>query len=720
MTRTGTICALLLLLSAATPAFPLELAREQAVSIPARRPTGGLEMPQAPLATNGTTFFSAWVATRNGENAVYGTRLAADGRVLDPSGLRLASTDASYGTVAVVWTGRDYLVFAPESQGIVVARVRNEGRVIAAPEHIYEPGVFLVGAAVTNGAHYVLLVREKTAAGLVVGKILVVSPDLSVERSFPLNDATTASAGASLVSDGSGFLLVYENYSATSDIVYAQQLDAGGRPAGERRVVPTDHPTSVPYLGRFWPAVAPNGSGYTIVWMSGGISGLTLSSSGAFGNVFRIAEEEASFPSIGWNGRENLVTWTHTAFAPDGAFHLDGARITAAGEILPARTLSTTGLGQAQAALAGIPAGFVGLWFGNVFGDGAHDSLASRFYDQDGPLLAAGTTNVLTAWGEAGAIYAGRLAFDGTPLDGAGIRLTSTQAGEQAAPLAVASNGRTYLVAWRRSDGQIAVSRIAADGTLLDPFGGALVTSLPGNLVAASDGVDFLLVWSFGGTLVSHRIPAEGAIPVAPAPPPTARFPETPLALTWNGATYSLLWQQELEGERSVQQRLSPLDRNGRVLGTAIIGLNLAVAGMEPAGNELLVAYAADQKTYTQRFSRTADPTSERLPVLDRAVQATLARTRDGFALVYPNGSAIDGLLLDANGAPRGAPSTILRKTAAVVSDATFANGTTWLLYTAPQFVTDAKQNLRRAFTGELREGPSATAEGGRRRATVP
>ena len=719
MTRSRAVSAILLLLLATVSASALDIAGERPVASPARRAASGFQTPLVPLATNGTTFFTAWVETRNGENAVYGTRIASSGRVLDPTGLRLAATDVSFGKTAVLWNGRDYVVFAPETAGIVIAQVRGGDRVLPLNLHISEPGVFLIDSAVWNGAHYALIARGKNAAGAVIVKLLIVSPDFAVERSLALNDETSSTAAASLVTDGSGFLLLYENYTATSDTVFVQRLDASGAPTGERRIVPTGA-AGTRMFGSYWPAAAPNGNGgYTIVWMNGLIYGIDMRADGTFGSQFPISNGEGTFPSIAWNGREHLVTWTATAAGADGMFHLDAARIGPSGAITQAGTLGATNLGWAQATLAGIPTGFLGVWFGNVVGDAEHDSLASRFYSQNGPLLAAGSSTMLVAWGEGGGIYAARMQPDGTPLDGAGLRLGLPQATEFIAPLAVASTGKVYLVAWRRADGQVAVSRITEEGTVLDPDGGTALTSPGTSLVAASDGVDFLLVWSNGGTLTSMRIPAEGAIPEAPHPPFTSRFAETPLALVWNGSTYSLLWQQALEGEPIQQQRISPLGRDGRLLGTAIIGVNLGVHGMELAGDELLVAYTSDRTTYTQRFTRAGDPSSQRAPVLSHTAPPILTPTRDGFALLYKNGDAIEAMLLDAIGLPRAFSTPVLHKQDVQPADAIFAHGTTRVAYTAPQRIDVATEPLVRAFTGELRmEGGPATS--GRRRAIAP
>lgn len=685
-------------LASAAPA----LLGERAVSTFERRPASGFDTPLVPLATNGSTFFTAWVETRGGESAVYGARIAPSGRVLDPSGLRLAATDATFGKTAVAGTLRDFVVFAPESSGIVVAPVRGDRALPAV--HLSAPRTFSIDTAAWNGSHYALVVRGKDASGAVIATLLVLGPDFSVERTLPLTTPMSATATASLVVDGSGFLLLYENYSASTDTVFVQHLDAAGALAGAPLIVPTGAP-GTRMFGSYWPAIAPDGNGgFTIAWMNGRIYGVALSSAGAFGAPCAISDEEGTFPSIAWNGREHLVTWTTVAAGEDGLFRLDGARIDASGAIHQAGTLATSNLGWAEASLAGIPTGFLGVWFGNVIGDAEHDSLASRYYAQHGPLLAAGTSTLLAAWGEGGAIYAARLRPDGTPIDAAGIRLGLPQSTGDVAPLAVASTGSVYLVAWRRADGQVAVSRIREDGAVLDPSGGTALTSPGTSLVAASDGADFLLVWSNGGTLTSMRVPATGAIPAAPAPPFASRFAETPLALVWNGASYALLWQQALEGDPFQQQRISPLDREGRLLGTAIIGVNLGMHGMERAGDELLVAYTSGATTYTQRFARSGEPSSERMPVLQNTSAPILTPTLDGFALLFTTGAEeVDAMLLDAAGAPHAPPSIVLRKSGVQLTDALFAHGTTRVAYTAPQASAETAEPLARAFTGELR-----------------
>ena len=96
--------------------------------------------------------------------------------------------------------------------------------------------------------------------------------------------------------------------------------------------------------------------------------------------------------------------------------------------------------------------------------------------------------------------------------------------GDQFSP-AVASNGSEFLVVWedRRNGGidetDIYASRVAADGTTLDPDGIAIATAdgLEWTPEVASDGTNFLVVWTDGvqgnrGDVRAARVTPQGEV----------------------------------------------------------------------------------------------------------------------------------------------------------------------------------------------------------------
>ena len=115
--------------------------------------------------------------------------------------------------------------------------------------------------------------------------------------------------------------------------------------------------------------------------------------------------------------------------------------------------------------------------------------------------------------------------------------------GDQFSP-AVASNGSEFLVVWEdRRNGidetDIYASRVAADGTTLDPDGIAIATAdgLEWTPEVASDGTNFLVVWTDGvqvnrGDVRAARVTPQGEVLdpgglSSPAPSSTAGIAHT-------------------------------------------------------------------------------------------------------------------------------------------------------------------------------------------------
>lgn len=124
--------------------------------------------------------------------------------------------------------------------------------------------------------------------------------------------------------------------------------------------------------------------------------------------------------------------------------------------------------------------------------------------------VAAGADGYLAVWEDFrtydldhSEIYAARIAPDGTVLDPAGIRVTSTS-GQQSDPQ-VAWNGTEYLVVWtdfddpyRSTGDDIYGARIAADGTVIDspatPIGNSIVDE--GQPDVAWNGSAWVVAWT--------------------------------------------------------------------------------------------------------------------------------------------------------------------------------------------------------------------------------
>ena len=92
-------------------------------------------------AWNGTNYLVAWTDNRNGNNDIYGARIAPDGTVLDPGGFPICTNTAKQITVynnCVASDGTDWLVVwgdnrmndPPPDDNIFAARVAADGTVL--------------------------------------------------------------------------------------------------------------------------------------------------------------------------------------------------------------------------------------------------------------------------------------------------------------------------------------------------------------------------------------------------------------------------------------------------------------------------------------------------------------------------------------------------------------------------------------------------------------
>src|SRR5438045_4751902 len=93
----------------------------------------------AAVASDGHDFFAVWLDGRGGDIAVYGARITADGTLLDPTGIRIAS---GYNRASVVWTGSSYLVMLSSSFSCTAAVARiDRDQTLASPSRQVLDGV---------------------------------------------------------------------------------------------------------------------------------------------------------------------------------------------------------------------------------------------------------------------------------------------------------------------------------------------------------------------------------------------------------------------------------------------------------------------------------------------------------------------------------------------------------------------------------------------------
>jgi hypothetical protein len=124
--------------------------------------------PASEWATDGRDFLLVWVDGRSGRSAVYATRVAADGSVLDPDGILVSDAAERADAPAVAWTGDSYIVVWQQN-GCRFRRIARDGRIEAGTGSVLEGGCWSPRVAALNGAIFVAALHPYS--GIEVGVI---------------------------------------------------------------------------------------------------------------------------------------------------------------------------------------------------------------------------------------------------------------------------------------------------------------------------------------------------------------------------------------------------------------------------------------------------------------------------------------------------------------------------------------------------------------------
>jgi hypothetical protein len=227
-------------------------------------------------------------------------------------------------------------------------------------------------------------------------------------------------------------------------------------------------------------------------------------------------------------------------------------------------------------------------------------------WEQVAPAVGSDGTDFLVAWQDFRNsdydIYCARVSWTGLVLDTAGVAVC-TASGDKVTP-AVAYNGTDYLVLWQHRDVGIRGihgARVDRQGIVLDPDG-FIVSATAGvgdQPAAASDGDDFLIVWSDSRNgdrdIYGARVSATGTvldtagIEICSAPG-AQEYP----AVEYDGTNFLVVWQDWRDGERDLYgARVTP---DGTILDTfAVItqpGYQVDPVLARDGGSKMLLAYS--------------------------------------------------------------------------------------------------------------------------------
>jgi hypothetical protein len=274
------------------------------------------------------------------------------------------------------------------------------------------------------------------------------------------------------------------------------------------------------------PAIVFNGTDFLVVWLDApSVYGCRITSAGQVRDPNRILISQhacyGTAPSVATDGRNCLAVWTddRTGTQPD----IYGARVDTSGRVLDSQ---------------GIP-------------------IFTAPEIQSNPAVAFDGARFLVAWEDYRAsvrssIYCARVETTGVVVDTLGLPVAPVLA-NQFTPT-VAFGDSLFVVAWsdqrNSADGDIYCSRVAPDGSVLDPQGVAVTTAMSCQVLpkVAFDGHEFALDWVDWRTgesdIYGARVTRDGAlldtagIPVCAAPDlqgdPGIAFGDSCYLATWH------------------------------------------------------------------------------------------------------------------------------------------------------------------------------------------
>ncbi|HJQ36725.1 MAG TPA: hypothetical protein VKB93_06275 [Thermoanaerobaculia bacterium] len=461
----------------------------------------------ASVASDGENYLVLWTDKRATHPELWGTRVAPDGRVLDPTGIFLRSGDVVQP--AVVWSGTSYVIVwrNPGNQQTEILRVDRDGAIVDGPRSILNAYPHWIDVA-SNGSTLALVYTS--AAGV---RARILTADAEVIRDFPLVEEVSAmhprvtARGSSfaavwtattpgsesqailfnaegtlqseprripdaigvseIATDGESFVVI----AGSSGSLHARRLGADLSPIGPAVLLPDAFRfnTSLLWLGTHYGVIGDSGNEIFSIRL-GRDAQLLDAQPVMIESPAQSGSQPA--PAAATNGTDVLIAW-NGAFVFDSRVSLDTS-IDVYATLLSASTLS-----RETRTLLSIS--------------------ATR---QIRPFLAASSTNLLAIWSEGTGLYAERLRFDGTPIDATPLRVFDAPANPVAA-----FNGTDYVVAWYLN-GTVTTRRIARDGALRADGGGEFRVPLRDtDLAMTSNGTTTLMVM---GALVS-RLASDGS-----------------------------------------------------------------------------------------------------------------------------------------------------------------------------------------------------------------
>lgn len=518
------------------------------------------------VASDGEDFFAVWADDRSGSGSVIGTRITSDGRVLDPLGIRI-DTSPWIAYPQVVWDGAAYLVVWSTSQldggnSIKAARIAPDGSFVMQPRVLLTDASAERGSLASNGIVSVLAYHTDRAVPAL--RALVLDGDGN-----PVHDESISSAwvyhSAPVVAAGIGrFVVAWQETApgAGKELIKALPIDMQGVALSPTRIILTEGVR---------PAIASDGTRFTVTWTGGTLVNPVLSSRTYDGDLVPVEKEydhvtgiQLLRPSLLWigdhyelttmrlleEGRSEIVSIEldrdgrprprkrSRGEVPEYPVWQELASATNGADVLAVR--SVDGPPQVGRQM------FAQLYAGNADASSALALLSWSGNAHREPGIASSPSGHFAAWVEQDGVFATRIDRNGNSLDGRGIRLS----GHHASSVHTAFDGTNYVVVWRDTGflrvrwiapltgATVAGTQLAVDDHLYFPPELALAVSPDATYVVYTDyGVHVMRI--------PHSTHTPDAVPLEVTD--DEMFGASP-AVAWNGSTLLVTWT-EMHGD---------------------------------------------------------------------------------------------------------------------------------------------------------------------------
>lgn len=562
------------------------------------------------VASNSTDYFVVWEQEPTGQ--MWGSLISADGRALSSTPItadrywQFSVMTVPEGFV-IASTRPESVQPGLQRFGIYLFRLDARGRLIRSTRVAESAETIYPLSAGSNGQTTFIAWRETAAnwhAQVVRG--LVVHRDDSWTGPFTISQSDrpeTRDESVQVAWTGTSYLLAWSEYFADADLL-AQRFSSAGDPVDAKPLrirLPEDQRR---------PALVVDASGAILVWQSGqsdhdeadlfSVAGQFQTPAELAGLVEnRVLLSRSSDPqsqlALATDGRLSLAVWREDTAPPSIRASIVGPALLTGPEVElsapgPDLDVPSVAFGRDQylviwAEFTSRSLNIVGrrLSLGGIPIETAPFLIASRpcqsspfprtnpSYETYAPATALGWngTVFLAAWRDCQGsgfigkrLRAARISPSGAVVDIPPLEIDRPRASRLFGP-AIAGNGTLFLIGWIEDYNgwgdvvtffpmEVRAARMGSTGGLLDPDGIlAGMSSAPGGagqLRAASDGRDFLMVWpSFGYpdgfSIRAARLSSDGWVDstgVFSASPHQRRNPD----VVWRAPYYAVAWQQ--------------------------------------------------------------------------------------------------------------------------------------------------------------------------------